>query len=308
MLDLTLWQSRLRGHLVGRLAPRTMRRCIDELAPFFAFLEEAQLTTLNDLRREDVEAYRTHLADVPRRGKRLALSTQALCLWAVKTFTAWLCEAGYTLTDVGLGVCPPRTLHGLPVGLLSETETAQLCAAVDVSRALGVRDRAILELVYGSGLRAAEVCQLTVGHLDLAGGQAHVVLSKSRRSRLVPLTDPAVHWLGRYLKEVRPHCPHADDTAALFLSRGGRPFDPQALLAVVRHAATKAGLERRVTTHGLRHSCATHMLERGAGIRQLQELLGHTSLMSTARYTHVALTELRQAQQDFHPRGQADAL
>lgn len=302
-LDLDLWRTRFREHLetLGT-SPRTVDNYAGELRPFFEFLEGSGLEGLAGLTRDLVEEYRTHLFYAKSRGRSLALSTQRVRLQAVKRFVRFLARDSWLLLDVGSSVELPRAPRTLPRVILTEDEVARLMDAPDLAEPLGVRDRTILEVLYGTGIRNAECGSLALEDLDAGRKVLHVRHGKGARARVVPVGEEALAWLEEYLARVRPGLAPTPDPARLFLSCRGRALHRTDLAQMVARHARQAGLTKAVTPHVLRHSCATHMLRRGAGLRHLQVLLGHTSSDTTQRYTRVELSDLRGVLRRCHPR------
>jgi site-specific recombinase XerD len=186
---------------------------------------------------------------------------------------------------------------------LTRQEARQLVEAPDTSTPLGLRDRAILETFYGTGIRAGELARLKCTDVDTEDRVLRVVLGKGAKDRNVPLTRAAAEAIEAWLAEGRPRTPGATRSAWLFLAcRGGRLY-ASLLNDVVQEQAKRAGIERHVTCHSLRHSVATHLLKGGADIRHIQALLGHASLQSTERYTHVEISDLSKVLKRAHPRG-----
>ena len=261
------------------------------------------------MNRSLVEAYRVELFYATyagrarsRQGQSLTLRTQAARLSAVKAFLRFLHSQGYLLLDPAAGVDLPRIHRPLPQ-VLSEEETRALLEAP--AGPLALRDRAILEMLYGTGLRNSELGTLRLTAVDRRRSELRVVEGKNGQSRVVPLGEEALFHLTRYLDELRPQLvARQADAGFVFVSRRGRSLARNSIGAVVHQAARRAGLERKVFPHLLRHSCATHMLGRGAGIRHLQLLLGHATLAATQVYTHVEVSDLRQVLLRCHPREQ----
>jgi integrase/recombinase XerD len=307
-LDLALWQGRFREHLaLAAYAERSIEPMVAELAPLFAYLHGRGVTSLAALTPPDLEGYRLALYGSQYRGRRLSLNTQAHRMSAVKAFTRFLRDTRYTLTDPGKEVRPIRVPRRGPEVWLSEDETVRLLTAPPVHQPLGLRDRAMLELFYGSALRNEEMCRLELDALDLAKDELYVRYGKGNKRRVVPLGGEARYWLESYLETVRPRLAGPRSGPVIFLTRRGRPFVRYNCTGVVRRAAQEAGFDKRITPHVLRHACATHMLRRGASLRYVQELLGHESPCTTQRYTRVDITDLHHMHQAFHPRGRHDA-
>jgi integrase/recombinase XerC len=226
---------------------------------------------------------------------------------AVRTFYRWASTRGHVESDPAALLGRPKVASLLPA-VLRPGEAARLVErpspgedAEPMDRAVALRDRAILELLYGSGLRVSEVAGLSIGDVDTNRGRARV-MGKGAKEREVPLSDFAIEAIDGYRRLGRPTMARHDDPGALFLNRRGRPVGVRDIHAMVaRYGGTE--LEgRHVTPHALRHSFATHLLEGGADIRAVQELLGHASVATTQRYTHVSRTRLFEAYRDSHPR------
>lgn len=301
--ELRLWKDRFEEHLKLRgFSPRTVPTYVGELKPFFRFLDELAVDNLARLSRDHLEEYRTRLFYHKFRGRSLTLSAQAVRLQALKRFTRFLAQERYHLMDVGQNVDLPARPRTLPRVILTESETLRLLEAPDTSTTLGLRDRAILEVLYATGLRNAEVAGLHLDHVDFSRHMLHVVCGKGAKARMVPLGEEAEAWLEEYLARGRPRLLRDPDEPRVFLSMRGRFFHRTELAEMVTRWARRAGLEKHVTAHTLRHSCATHMLRRGAGLRHLQVLLGHSSAETTQRYTRVELSDLRKVLQRCHPR------
>ncbi len=184
---------------------------------------------------------------------------------------------------------------------ISYDEITSLLATPDTSKPLGIRDRALLEALYASGMRVSECCNLRLADLDLNAGFTRVH-GKGGKIRVCPLGDYAVEWLKRYLCEVRPTLPPCSRSTKVFLSRRGELSRVQ-VFRLVRSYAAAAGISARVTPHTLRHSFATHLLENGADIRVVQELLGHASISTVEYYTRVVMSRLREVYSRAHPHG-----
>ena len=233
-----------------------------------------------------------------RRG--LAPSSVARRLSAVRGFFRHLLRDGAVRRDPTEHLDAPRTNRPLPRALSRESACA-LVEAPDTRRPAGVRDRAILELLYATGMRASECVGLSLEDLNLSAGYV-VCLGKGGKQRLVPVGGEALAWTRRYLKEVRPRDARRRDCGRLFVNPRGGPLSRQSLWTLVRRAAAGAGLKRRVSPHMLRHSFATHLLEGGADLRAVQAMLGHADISTTQIYTHLPTSALKRMYRAFHPR------
>ena len=226
---------------------------------------------------------------------------------SIRTFYRWAAARGHVAADPAVLLGRPKVASRLPA-VLRPVDAARLVEkpaaapeAHPLDRAVALRDRAILELLYGSGLRVSEAAGLAPHDVRLDRGRVRVT-GKGAKEREVPLSDPAVEALDRYLRLGRPTMAGDEDPDALFLNRRGRRIGVRDIRAMV---ARFGGVElegRHVTPHGLRHSFATHLLEGGADIRAVQELLGHASVATTQRYTHVSRSRLFEAYRQSHPR------
>jgi integrase/recombinase XerD len=251
---------------------------------------------------DTVLAYVTFLRDASDDDgrPRFAPSSIARALVAVRSFHRFCVDEGLVAVDPSEEVGGPRVPQGIPKAL-TEREVESLLAAVTGTGPRPMRDRAMLETLYGGGIRIGELVALDVGDLDLVDGLVRV-LGKGGKERVVPLGGQATAALGEYLANGRPSLHGMRATDAVFLnSRGGR-ITRQGCWKIVRATGARVGLADRLSPHVLRHSCATHMLERGADIRVVQELLGHASLSTTQVYTKVSPDRLRAVYEAAHPR------
>jgi integrase/recombinase XerD len=240
-------------------------------------------------------------------GAPLAAASAARALVAVRSFHRFCVDEGLAAGDPSDDVAPPRVPAGIPKPLTEEEVTALLATAHgDTPRAL--RDRAILEVLYGAGVRISELVGLDRADVDLDAGMVRV-LGKGAKERLVPVGRAAREATAAYLAAGRPALerPRARAGDAVFLNARGGRLTRQGVWMLVRDAGGRAGLGDRVYPHVLRHSCATHMVDRGADIRVVQELLGHASLATTQVYTQVSAARLRAVYDAAHPRARLPA-
>lgn len=287
-----------------------------ELRPFL------QSLFLADMSPHSITAYRTdleQLADWAERPLR-ELDSGALQAWlawrqvqacharstaravsAVRRFYRWALAEGRIDADPTLRLAGPTPALALPKDL-SETEVDALLAAPEASVPLGLRDRALLELLYACGLRVSELVALRVDQVNLRAGILRI-LGKGRKERLVPMGEVAQHWLERYLRDARPELVAGQATEALFPGRGGEPLTRQAFWYRIKRYALIAGIQRPLSPHTLRHAFATHLLNHGADLRVVQLLLGHSSISTTQIYTHIAKARLQALHAEHHPRG-----
>ena len=222
---------------------------------------------------------------------------------AVRTYFAFLLAEGSVTADPTERLESPKLGRRLPE-FLTRDEVSALLDAPDPDAPLCWRDRAILELLYATGMRVSELAELPLSSLDLDEGFL-TVFGKGGKERLVPVGEPALRALGRYLREVRPTLDRAQGKGKgrVFLNARGSPLSRVAVWALVKESARRAGITRKVSPHTLRHTFATHLLEGGADLAAVQELLGHADIATTQIYTHVDREYLRDVHRRYHPRG-----
>ena len=218
----------------------------------------------------------------------------------IRSFYRYLLREEAIEADPTLDLATSKLPRRLP-RVLTVEEIEQLLATPDPSTSQGTRDRAMLELMYASGLRVSETVGLELSDIDLAHEVVRCV-GKGNKERVVPVGTQAVRALRAYLSQVRPRQVRAHPTQALFVSRLGGPMTRQGCWKLIRRYARRSGISRPLTPHVLRHSFATHLLERGADLRAVQEMLGHASISTTQVYTHVTRERLREVYRQSHPR------
>ncbi|MFC2990430.1 MULTISPECIES: site-specific tyrosine recombinase XerD [Halomonas] len=236
-----------------------------------------------------------------RRTAGYRLTSNARLLSSLRRFYRWALESGLVERDPLAEVRLPRVRPALP-DTLEEAEVERLIAAPDVATDLGLRDRAMLEVLYGAGLRVSELVGLTTDAVNLRQGVVRV-RGKGDKDRLVPLGEEAIEWLSRYLRGSRGGLMRDATRPALFPGRHDRSMTRQAFWYRIKAHARTAGIERPLSPHTLRHAFATHLLNHGANLRVVQLLLGHSDLSTTQIYTHVAQARLERLHADHHPRG-----
>ncbi len=235
--------------------------------------------------------------------KRLSVGTQANRLAAVRKFFSWLLGEQQIAYNPASTLQLPKQQHRLPRGILTKSEARRLIEATPTTKPRDIRDRAILEVLYATGIRRAELLSLTIYDADLQMATLRIEHGKGNTTRIVPLTESAIAALKLYLEESRGLFAHEAGQVRLFVStRSGGPLDDDDIVRIVRKAAIRAGIKKHVTPHTLRHTCATHLLKGRADIRQIQKLLGHRRLSSTEVYTRVELTDLAEVIARCHPR------
>jgi integrase/recombinase XerD len=286
-----------------RYACKTAKAYTRSARLFMEWADKRDLT-LTDVRTSDIQGYQSHLYALRKKdGAPFSSADQAQKLQAVKTLYRFLWKRGFVLADPSTLVEFPRLPKHLPRGILSKTEMRKLVEAGGSQSPLGLRDSAVIELFYGTGIRAGELSKLKTEDIDVEDKVVRVIQGKGSKDRNVPLTQAASKALEAYLERGRPHIKGSLKAPWLFMAeRGGRLY-PSLMNDIVQHAASLAGIDKHVTCHALRHTTATHLLKGGADIRHIQMLLGHASLQSTERYTHVEVSDLSKVLKRAHPRG-----
>ena len=284
------------------LSPHTASAYRADLTSLGVFLERGGAT----LRAATYPQLRRWLAHLRTRG--YAPSTVARRGASVRTFYAWALRRGEVDADPAALLSHPAAAGRLPT-VLKVAEAERLALAPDAGDPVGLRDRAALEVLYGSGLRVSELCGLDVEDVEVPARRVHV-MGKGSKARVVPLGDFAAEAVAAYLARGRPALRdgadppdgHATDRGALFLNRRHKRMSPRDVRAMLQRYVPQTLGGRRVSPHTLRHSFATHLLDAGADIRVVQDLLGHSSLATTQRYTHVSRSRLFEAYRRSHPR------
>jgi integrase/recombinase XerC len=270
-------------------SPHTLRSYAADLTEFTRFLDGEKI---EGLAAADTRAVRAFLAHLHRR--RLSRATVARKLAAIRSCFRFLARRGVLEVNPARQVRSPRLGRRLP-SVLPKDEATLLLDATPAPTAAGARDRALLELLYASGLRVAEGCGLDVDDLDEARRTVRV-LGKGDKERVVPVGESALEALDAYLAQ------RGRQRGPLFLNARGGRLTPRSAHRIVKRLARRAGIGQRVTPHTLRHSFATHMLGEGADLRLIQELLGHSRLSTTQRYIHVSPEHLMRVYDAAHPR------
>lgn len=271
------------------------------LRTFVAWASERGIDDPREVTKPILERYQRHLFYYRKEdGSPLVPGTQVNLLRAIKTFFKWATRENHILYNPASELDVPKVPRHLPRNILSVEEVAAILNEADPSNVIGLRDRALLELLYSTGLRRKEVGNLTRSDIDFNRQVVFVREGKGRRDRVVPLGRRACAWLEKYLCEARPHLTVGDATA-LFVTDFGDPASGYYVAMRVKRYMAMAGIERPGAAHLLRHACATHMLEGGADIRFIQALLGHVNLNTTEIYTHVSIEKLKAIHEATHP-------
>ncbi len=263
-----------------------------DVAMFLEYLLDKKIKKLSNIKPDHIVNY---LGCCKSKGKSDASINRYYM--SIRAYCRFLRRNKAIVFDLTQDITPPKNRQKAPrIPTIEEIE--KILAQPNIETESGLRDRAILELLYSSGLRASELCDLEIK--DIQENQVLVRCGKRSKTRSVPITKEAYYWIKRYIEEHRGH-----DQGYLFVTKMYKQIRRQLLCALVGDYARKAAIEG-VTTHTLRHACATHLLDEGADLRMIQEVLGHSSIASTQRYTHLTSNKIQSMFQQFHPRKKKD--
>jgi len=310
-LSWTILKKLFENHLNNKAFSRsTIARYLGEARVFFTWLEkERGKDDAREVTKEDIFAYRLYLHDYERKGKRLRDTTRRGMAMTVRRLFLFLAKYDYLLTNPFDGI----DLENVTVRHLRESIPEErmhlLLDGIEGTRMTRIRDRALFELLYGTGLRSGEVCRLDLADVDLAGGKLFVRQGKGGKDRVVPLGANAAKWVELYIAHARPKFGMhrkggPEERDALFLTLQGRRMSYAALSSQLKQHYEKIFPDEKTTvcSHMLRHSFATHVLEGGAAVKQVKDILGHACFESTVIYTHFSVKGLRRIMKRYHPR------
>lgn len=277
------------------LSKNTLSAYQRDLKGYLAFLKRSKIKSLETVSRKHIMDYL-----LAERDRGLNPSSVSRGLVAIRMFHRFLAEEGKIREDVTEALEAPKLFKHLPEAL-NVAEVESLIASPNVRKAQGMRDHAVLELMYATGLRASEVTGLKTGHLNFETGVIRI-FGKGDKERVVPMGQASQKSLKRYLEKARPVWTKGGAEDALFVSKLGKRMSRQTVWGILKKYAKLAGVRKKIYPHILRHSFATHLLENGADLRVVQELLGHSDISTTQIYTHVEKSRLKSIHQKFHPR------
>ena len=285
------------GHLrlERGLSPRTAKAYGSDMELFICYLESLHIAEWEEVRRDDISDFLEVDKD-----NGMEPTTLARRLVSIKVFFRYLVEEQIVKNDITDIMEGSRNRLLLP-GFLTEAEVDRLIAAYTGNDILTIRNRAIIEVLYASGLRASEITQLRLEKVDFSESYLRVI-GKRDKERVVPFGREASACMAAYLREVRPKLDKTGKALEFFLSRTGKPLTRERIWMIVTEAARIAGIEKEIYPHMLRHSFATHLLKNGADLRVIQEMLGHANISTTQIYTHTDSSRFANAHHQFHPR------
>jgi len=288
---------------IGR-SDRTIKNASYDLNQFIRFLEEENIFAVDELTSDIILEYQQELAfRVTRKGTLLSLRSQAQLLGSLKVYTRFLKEYDYLPDDPADKLKLPKKPKKLPKVILSKQDVKTLFEAIDTRTITGYRNRVIIEILYDTAVRRAEITSMKLHDMDLNAGFIHVT-GKGNKDRVVPLSERVCVLVKSYILHVRPMFikdKNEKDHGHLVLNRWGTKMSGNSIREVVKRVCLLAGIKKPITTHTFRHTCVTHMLRNGAPVRHLQQMLGHESLESTQVYTHVTINDLKKVHAKYHP-------
>jgi integrase/recombinase XerD len=292
---------------VRNFSERTLDHRVRNVDAFIAWCETRSVTRPEQVTKPVIEAYQRHLFHRRKpNGAALSFASQLQQLVSVKMFFKWLARSNLLLWNPASDIEMPRVPRRLPRHVLTVDEAERVLEGPDLSDAVGIRDRAILETLYSTGIRRMELIGLDVTDVDAERGTMLVRLGKGQKDRVVPIGERASAWIERYKREARGQLVFPPDPGALFLTQLGERLDRGWLSQRVRDYVARAEIGKTGACHLFRHTCATLMLEGGADVRYIQEMLGHANVSTTQIYTQVSIRRLKAVHTLTHPGAKVD--
>ncbi len=278
------------------LSQNTLEAYARDIRKFATFLEGIAKTSFNGVRPGDIVEYM-----ITEKRKGMAINSLARNVVAIKMFFRYLAGEKLVETNVADEIDTPRLWRHLPEVLTVE-EVNKLIELPDTTTAAGIRDRAIVEMLYATGMRISELVDLKLNQFEPVE-QFAICRGKGSKERIIPVGGQATEWTKQYVRDIRPSLSRNKKPAELFITRFGRKFTRQGMWKLLHKYIDKLGLEKTITPHTLRHTFATHLLQNGADIRVIQAMMGHSNISTTQLYTHVDTNRLKSIHKKYHPRG-----
>ena len=278
------------------LSKNTIEAYSHGLNRFLNYLRRKGMEEVREISKLDIREFLLFL-------KRKGLSSKTLArnLVSIRVFLRFLTEESILSANPAEEIESPKTAKTLPE-ILSLEEVETLLEQPDTQIPQGMRDRAMLEMLYATGMRVSELTQLQVNHVHLEAGYV-LIYGKGSKERIVPIGNEAMKWARRYMGETRERLLKKRESPFLFVNRSGKPMSRQNFWKSIKAYGRRAGIRKRIAPHLIRHSFASHLLERGADLRSVQLMLGHVDISTTQIYTHVTGERLKKIHQRYHPRG-----
>jgi len=287
-------------------SPRTVTDRHRTIKMFLAYLEQEKIDQVDQLTYEVLADYQQDMAfKLTRNNKLPSVSYQTKHLCTVRAFTKFLYNKDYLINDPGAKLQLPRKPQELPKIIMSQDDIKTLFKIPDMRSNIGYRNRLILEILYDTGIRSAELASLKCHELDLKQGLV-LIHGKGDKDRMVPISKKVCGLIENYATMIRPALLKGHDPGYLIISYWGMGVVGHTIWQVIKQTVKESGLNPNITTHTFRHTCATHMLKNGAPIRHIQEMLGHNSLETTQIYTRVTINDLKEIHSRYHPSENLD--
>lgn len=296
----------LESMLIRNYSPKTTEKWQEMLRAFLVWCEERGLSYPNEISLSTLESYQRYLFHYRKTdGKPLSARTQRSYLVPIKAWFKWLTKSHIILSNPASELALPKKEYRLPKAILTEHEVDVVMNTPDITDMFGLRDRAILEVLYSTGIRRSELINLNKYSIDGERGTITIRQGKGHKDRIIPIGERAIYWVEQYQNKTRPllesYSRTEEESDALFLTKAGEMFSPNRLSHLVRTLIDKANLGKSGSCHLLRHTMATLMLENGADLRWIQAMLGHASPETTQIYTQVSIRALKDIHSATHP-------
>jgi len=285
---------------------RTIEGYIGDIRIYFTYLEDTKpsIERIDQITKKDIVDYQTYIYYYENNeGKRYTLSSQVSKLVAVKVFFRFLVRRDYLLYNPASDIELPKEPKRIPRSILTEKEVIKILEAADMETDIGIRDRAILETLYSTGMRVTEVINLTIYDIFEEEGMIRIIQGKGQKDRIIAIGKTALKYIRYYIETVRPKFVKGEDREGiLFLHQNGRKMNRKDFSKMMKRILKRTDIKKKVTCHSLRHTCATHLLKHKASIRYIQQQLGHRSLRTTQKYLRVEIGDLKEVHRRCHPR------
>lgn len=301
--SLAAWMLRyLDWMAVTNYASTTVASRKVDLHLFNAWCKTRSLSKPNEITKPILERFQRYLYHYRKpNSKPLGFHRQSILLQGLKGFFKWLAQNNHILYNPASELILPKVPKQLPKDILTTEEVETILNQPDLNSPFGVRDRAMMEVLYSTGIRRTELVNLTIFNISESRGTLFIDQGKGKKDRVVPIGERALAWVNKYLDEVRGELLIDPTVTTLFITYQGNGFHPNKLTAVIRDYIKHADIGKSGSCHLFRHTMATQMLENGADVRFIQEMLGHASLETTQRYTHVSIGKLKDIHTATHP-------
>lgn len=280
-------------------SPRTIETYSYHLRFFVKYLESCEISQLGQIKKEVILDYQMSLLT---QDKPISLETQGARLVAVKSFFRYLVRGNQALYDPTTELEMPKRKKNLPRDIMTKKEVFRLLNQPNIDTPLGLRDKAILELLYSTAIRNEELRRLTIFDVDTTNHDLRINQGKGKKDRVVPVGEVASSYVEEYIKYARGKLLNNKETNLLFITINGLPINHSNLIWIIKKYTKRAKIKKHITPHSLRHTCATHLLKNKASLRHIQQLLGHASIETTQIYTQLELSDLKKAHRMYHPR------